>query len=160
MLGRMREHAKALSITLWLVIFALIGTTFFVWGFRSTSGGLGPDTVATVEGEKVPYTEYQQAYQRQYQQYQQALGDKFDEKILDRLNLKTQIVESLVLRYVPGARVVAVAGDEVNLKITTRIDLVLADRMLQMRTVARTGDPGPSPSLAGSRFYRPSWSKS
>ena len=99
MLGRMREHAKALSITLWLVIFALIGTTFFVWGFRSTSGGLGPDTVATVEGEKVPYTEYQQAYQRQYQQYQQALGDKFDEKILERLNLKTQIVESLILRH-------------------------------------------------------------
>jgi len=98
-LGRMREHAKALSITLWVVIFALIGTTFFVWGFRSTSGGLGPDTIATVEGEKVPYTEYQQAYQRQYQQYQRAMGDKFDEKILERLNLKTQIVESLVARY-------------------------------------------------------------
>ena len=98
MLGRMREHAKALSITLWVVIFALIGTTFFVWGFRSTSGGLGPDTIATVEGEKVPYTEYQQAYQRQYQQYQQAMGDKFDEKILERLNLKTQIIESLIAR--------------------------------------------------------------
>ena len=35
----------------------------------------------------------------------------------------------------------AVAGDEVNLKITTRIDLVLADRMLQMRTVGPTDDP-------------------
>ncbi len=41
---------------------------------------------------------------------------------------------SLVLRYVPGARIVAVDGDEVNLKITTRIDMVMADRMLQMRT--------------------------
>ena len=39
---------------------------------------------------------------------------------------------SLVLRHVPGARIVAVAGDEVNLKITTRIDMVMADRMLQM----------------------------
>ena len=29
---------------------------------------------------------------------------------------------SLVLRHVPGARVMAVAGDEVNLKITTRTD--------------------------------------
>ncbi|MGH2407232.1 MAG: SDR family NAD(P)-dependent oxidoreductase [Candidatus Limnocylindrales bacterium] len=43
---------------------------------------------------------------------------------------------SLVLRYVPDARVMAVAGDEVNLKITTRIDLVLADRMLQLRTLS------------------------
>ncbi len=60
---------------------------------------------------------------------------------------------SLVLRHVPGARVVAVAGDEVNLKITTRIDLVLADRMLQMRTVAPTDDPGPSDPLAGARLY-------
>jgi ribitol-5-phosphate 2-dehydrogenase (NADP+) / D-ribitol-5-phosphate cytidylyltransferase len=40
---------------------------------------------------------------------------------------------SLVLRYVPGVRLAAVAGDEVNLKITTRIDMVMADRMLQMR---------------------------
>ena len=43
---------------------------------------------------------------------------------------------SLVLRYVPGARILAVPGDEVNLKITTGIDLVMADRMLQMRTLA------------------------
>ncbi len=99
MLKRMREHAKTLSVTLWLVIFAFIGTTFLVWGFRSTSGGLGTDAIATVEGEKVPYTEYQQAYRRQYQQYQQALGDKFDEKILERLNLKSQVVEGLIARH-------------------------------------------------------------
>jgi 2-C-methyl-D-erythritol 4-phosphate cytidylyltransferase len=59
---------------------------------------------------------------------------------------------SLVLRHVPGARVVAVAGDEVNLKITTRIDLVLADRMLQMRTVVPE-DPGPAHSLTDARLY-------
>lgn len=47
---------------------------------------------------------------------------------------------SLVLRYVPGVRLLVVAGDEVNLKITTRIDLVLADRMLQMRTVRPTAE--------------------
>lgn len=122
MLGRMREHAKALSITLWGVIFALIGTTFFVWGFRSTSGGLGLDTIATVEGDKVPYTEYQQAYQRQYQQYQQALGDKFDEKILERLNLKTQIVESLISRHLilrEARRLgLVIAPDELAAEIT------------------------------------------
>ena len=35
----------------------------------------------------------------------------------------------------------AVAGDEINVKITTRIDLVMADRMLQMRTLAPGDDP-------------------
>ncbi len=58
---------------------------------------------------------------------------------------------SLVLRYVPGARIAAVPGDEVNLKITTRIDLVLADRMLQMRTLSPV-EPTAASSLGGSRI--------
>ena len=99
MLKQMRGHVKALSVTLWVLIFAFIGTTFLVWGYRSTSGGLGADAIATVEGEKVPYAEYQQAFRLQYQQYQQALGDKFDEKILERVNVKGQIVESLISRH-------------------------------------------------------------
>lgn len=96
----MRKHAKALGVTLWLVVFAFIGTTFLVYGFRSTSSGrAGPAAIATVEGEKIPYAEYQQAYQKMYQQYQGALGDKFDEKILERVNLKREIVESLISRH-------------------------------------------------------------
>lgn len=99
MLKRMRAYTKALSITLWLVIFAFIGTTFLVWGFRSASGpGGGTGSIAAVEGEKIPYTEYQQAYQRQYRKYQETLGEKFDEKILEQLNLKGQVVEGLIGR--------------------------------------------------------------
>ena len=61
---------------------------------------------------------------------------------------------TLVLRYVPGARVLAVEGDEVNLKITTRTDMVLADRMIQMRTLSpETAEPAPTRSLAGARIY-------
>ncbi len=58
---------------------------------------------------------------------------------------------TLVLRYVPGARVLAVAGDEINLKITTRIDLVMADRMLQMRTLSPE-DVTAVDDLAGARL--------
>ena len=60
---------------------------------------------------------------------------------------------SLVLRYVPGARIAAVAGDEVNLKITTGIDLVLADRMLQMRAFSADAPPPTTASLDGARLY-------
>lgn len=59
---------------------------------------------------------------------------------------------SLVLRHVPGARLVAVAGDEVNLKITTRTDMVLADRMIQMRTLPHVGQPLLPTSLVGTRL--------
>jgi len=60
---------------------------------------------------------------------------------------------TLVLRHVPGVRLVAVPGDEVNLKITTRTDMVLADRMIQMRTLSATPDPEPRRSLAGARIH-------
>jgi 2-C-methyl-D-erythritol 4-phosphate cytidylyltransferase len=59
---------------------------------------------------------------------------------------------SLVLRHVPGVRLLAVAGDEVNLKITTRIDLVLADRMIQMRTLSPAAEPHPAHPIAGARL--------
>ena len=59
---------------------------------------------------------------------------------------------SLVLRYVPSARMLAVAGDEINMKITTRIDLVMADRMLQMSVLVPGPEPTPTATLAGARL--------
>ena len=125
MLKRVRGYKKALGITLWLVIFAFIGTTFLVWGFRSASGPGGGDSlnpIAAVDGEKIPYTEYQQAYQRQYRQYQEKLGDKFDEKILEQLNLKGQIVEALIGRRLllhEARRLgIAISPDELAAEIT------------------------------------------
>lgn len=60
---------------------------------------------------------------------------------------------SLVLRHLPATRIVAVSGDEVNLKITTRTDMVLADRMIQLRTLSEVEDPRPSRPLRGARLY-------
>jgi len=59
---------------------------------------------------------------------------------------------SLVLRYVPSARMLAVAGDEINMKITTRIDMVMADRMLQMSVLVPGPEPTPTATLAGARL--------
>lgn len=58
---------------------------------------------------------------------------------------------SLVLRYVPGARMLAVAGDEINMKITTRIDMVMADRMLQMSVLVPGPEPTATSTLEGAR---------
>ena len=59
---------------------------------------------------------------------------------------------SLVLRHVPGARLVGVAGDEINMKITTRIDMVMADRMLQMRVLGPGNEAPQEHPLAGARL--------
>ena len=45
-----------------------------------------------------------------------------------------------------------VAGDEINMKITTRTDIVLADRMLQAAVLVPSPEPHPTASLAGSRI--------
>jgi 2-C-methyl-D-erythritol 4-phosphate cytidylyltransferase len=58
---------------------------------------------------------------------------------------------SLVLRHVPGARILAVPGDEVNLKITTRLDMVMADRMIQLRTIGMEEDATVGASLDEAR---------
>jgi 2-C-methyl-D-erythritol 4-phosphate cytidylyltransferase len=60
---------------------------------------------------------------------------------------------SLVLRHVPTARIVAVPGDEINLKITTRVDMVLADRMIQMRTLEGSAEPVAARPIAGARLH-------
>lgn len=60
---------------------------------------------------------------------------------------------TLVLRHVPGARIVAVDGDEINLKITTRLDLVIADRMIQMRTLSPAATGAAPASLEGAAVY-------
>jgi len=59
---------------------------------------------------------------------------------------------SLVLRHVPDARMLAVAGDEINMKITTRIDMVMADRMLQMAVLVPGPEPTPTATLAGAQI--------
>ncbi len=59
---------------------------------------------------------------------------------------------SLVLRYVPEARMLGVAGDELNMKITTRTDIVLADRMLQAAVLVPSPEPHPTASLEGARI--------
>src|SRR5262245_57659436 len=60
---------------------------------------------------------------------------------------------TLVLRYVPGARLIAVAGDETNVKITTHVDLVIADRIIQMRTLSPAATTRAARSLEGARVH-------
>src|SRR3954451_12650671 len=112
------------------------------------------DTLVIVEGEDVVEIPDRGRYRRGQtpQVFRKAvLTRAYDEA--ERVGDLTATDDcSLVLRHVPGARVIAVAGDEVNLKITTRIDLVLADRMLQMSVLVPTQEPRPTRSLVGARM--------
>ena len=112
------------------------------------------DTLVVVEGDRVVEIPERARYRRGQtpQTFRKWVLAEAYEKAAAAGDLTATDDCSLVLRHVPNARLVAVAGDEVNLKITTRTDLVLADRMIQMRTLGAT-EPVPTRSLEGSRLY-------
>jgi ribitol-5-phosphate 2-dehydrogenase (NADP+) / D-ribitol-5-phosphate cytidylyltransferase len=112
------------------------------------------DTLVVVEGDQVVEIPQRARYRRGQtpQTFRMWVLAEAYEKAAAAGDLTATDDCSLVLRHVPNARLVAVAGDEVNLKITTRTDLVLADRMIQMRTL-ETADPVPTRSLEGSGVY-------
>jgi parvulin-like peptidyl-prolyl isomerase len=106
-----------------VVVLAFVGTIFVVWGVKSAPGDLaGRGFVASVGDTLISADEYQQAYRRQVEMYRQVLGDKLDEKTLESMNLKQQVLErlirrALVLEYAEGQGI-AVSGQELAGEIT------------------------------------------
>ena len=113
------------------------------------------DTLVVVEGDVVAEIPERARYRRGQtpQSFRKATIDAAYRAAEAAGDLTATDDCSLVLRHVPGVRIVAVPGDEVNLKITTRTDMVLADRMIQMRTFSAAADPQPTRSLDGARVY-------
>lgn len=100
MLKTMREgSAYFIKGVMLIVVLAFIGTIFVVWGVKSAPGDLSRrGVVATVGGAEITVEEYQQAYRRQVEMYKQVLGDKLDEKLLESMSLKQQVLDRLVRR--------------------------------------------------------------
>ncbi len=100
MLKTMREgSAFFIKGVMLLVVITFIGTIFVVWGVKSTPGELGRRGVVAVVGNtEIMADDYQQAYRRQVEMYKQLFGDKLDEKLLDSMNLKQQVLDRLIQR--------------------------------------------------------------
>jgi parvulin-like peptidyl-prolyl isomerase len=100
MLKTMREGSayfiKGVMLT---VVVAFIGTIFVVWGVKSTPGDLARrGIVATVADTAISTDDYQQALRRQIDMYKQVFGEKVDEKLLESLNVKQQVLNGLIRR--------------------------------------------------------------
>ena len=95
MIQALRRNLKALSITLWVVIAAFIGTSFFVWGNGSITGG-DSNAVATVNGEEIPIERYQRLYRSYLEFYRQVFKDRFTTETAERLGISQQVVDFLV----------------------------------------------------------------
>lgn len=115
MLKSMRMNLKSLSFTLWLVIFAFIGTTFLVWGIRSTPGGgmARAGIIAQVDKQQIPVEEFRDAYQTLYEHYRKTLGDKFDDEAAERMKLKQRALDDLI-----NQRLIMIQARKMRIKVT------------------------------------------
>ena len=95
MITLMRRHRKSLQVGLLLVIAAFVAS-LFVFGSRGFDGGGAPDTVATVNGEPVPFERYQRRYQAYYDAYAQIYRERFSSELAERLGLPQQVLNDLV----------------------------------------------------------------
>jgi hypothetical protein len=100
MLKTMREgSAFFVKGVMAFVVVTFVGTIFVVWGIKSTPGELGRrGVVAAVGSTEIMADEYQQAYRRQVEMYKQLFGDKLDDKLLESMNLKQQVLDRLIRR--------------------------------------------------------------
>lgn len=96
MIGALRRNLKVLSVTLWVVIAAFVGTTFFVWGKGSITGGGQGAGVATVNGEEIPLERYQRLYRSYVEFYRQLYKERFTPDLAERLGVSRQVVEALI----------------------------------------------------------------
>lgn len=99
MLRSMRAGIRyILKPVYWIVIFAFLLAIFVVYGVQSTGSGSLTPVLATVGNEQIMVDDYQRAFRRQYDFYRQLMGKNFDEKVLERMNLRDQVLESLIRR--------------------------------------------------------------
>jgi peptidyl-prolyl cis-trans isomerase D len=109
MLKRMREGgAYFIKGVMLVVVVTFIATIFVVWGVKSTPGDLARrGIVASVAGAEISTEDYQRALRQQIEMFRRMLGDKFDENVLEAMNIKEQVLEQmirriLVLQYAEG----------------------------------------------------------
>lgn len=98
MLKSIRKKQKDFVTT--LIVFA-VAAVMAVLGIGQFSGKGGANskanaTAASVNGERITVSEFQQELQARYQQYQSIFGKEFDPKILDDLGVPQQTLHSLI----------------------------------------------------------------
>lgn len=114
MLRTMRQYLKSLSITLWLVIASFIGTIFLVWGIQSAGPGTSRNpAVATVNGERILWPEFQETFRRQVETLRQIYGDKWKEDLIRELDIRQRVLDGLIT-----ARLLLQEAERVGLKVS------------------------------------------
>jgi hypothetical protein len=95
MLSILRKNSKHWLVVGLMAIVAVGLTAFF--GYSSRNAGGGQTWAAKVGGDTIKMGEYITRYRNVVEMYRKRLGPDFNEKMLEPLNIKFQILSSMVL---------------------------------------------------------------
>ena len=108
MLRVMRKHAKY-----FYVLFFVVIRSFVFWGVGTVDRTDRSDVLAEVGKYKITTEEYWRTYDRVFRFYREIYKDKFDEETEKKLNLKENVLDSMV-----NERVLLIAAEEAGIRIT------------------------------------------
>ena len=95
MLKAMRQHQKYFYVFFVIIIISFIG-----WGVGTVDKTGGMEILAEVGEYKITTDEYWKTYDRVYRFYREIYKDKFDEETEKKLNLKENVLDSMINEHV------------------------------------------------------------
>ncbi|OGW18877.1 MAG: hypothetical protein A3K09_00490 [Nitrospinae bacterium RIFCSPLOWO2_12_FULL_47_7] len=97
MLNLVRKHADSwlIKTILWTIVMAFIGTIFYSWGMGGASKLTG-GVIATVEGAKIDFNEYNKTFNNLVEFYREQFKNQFSNEMIRKLDLKTVALDVLI----------------------------------------------------------------
>jgi peptidyl-prolyl cis-trans isomerase D len=121
MLQILRKKAQSPLIQIIVVIIALV---FIFWGVGTNSRNSNQAAIS-VNGEDISFQQYQQAYDRAYQQLSNQFGGNVPKGMVEAFGLKQQVINQLIqtalLRQGATAMGIVVSGDEIRTYIQSMV---------------------------------------
>jgi hypothetical protein len=108
MLKAMRKHARYFYVLFFIVILS-----FIFWGVGTVDKTDRTEIVAEVGKYKITTDEYWKTYDRIYRFYRELYKDKFDEETEKKLNLKENVLDSMI-----NERVLLTAAKEMGIGVS------------------------------------------
>lgn len=110
MLNLFREHSKSWMIKALLILVAIV----FVWWGGATYQSKSDTAVVQIDDEFISERDYYNVYEKMVTRYRTQLGKAWSEKLVEEMNLKGQVLDMLINRYL-----VSKAARELGLSAST-----------------------------------------
>lgn len=137
MLNLIRRNADSWMVKsiLWMIVIAFVATIFYSWGMGGAPGSRS-GVVATVDGTKIRYSEYDQSFNNLVDFYRQQFKGQFSDEMVKTLDLKTAALDALIQK-----RLLLNEAEKQNIKISEE---ELLDRVKKNPTFQKGSSFSPS----------------